>query len=272
MQHLKLLVATALAPALVAAPAPSRAQSLPPLGQDEGGWRHAASVFLFAPLRTTGTSTVAGQSVELDLDIGDVLDVLEFAASGRYEAWNGNFGIIVDANYVGIEQDTTLPSPLGARLDVDVRQKWFGVIGAFRVMDGTYGDSKKRYTIDLQGGLRYNSIRQEIKLTSPGPGNPPVLGGDQNWIEPVIGARGMWRLNQKWTGIASVELGGFGAGGNDLQIGANVGADYQPWENTALTFGYRYFSVDYSDTLSSGEFAYDVDQHGPYFGIKYFFP
>ncbi len=197
--------------------------------------------------------------------------MLDLAAAGRYEAWNGSFGIVFDANYVGIEQETTLPGPLGADLKVDVRQKWFGVLGAYCIVDGTYGANDQRYAIDLQGGLRYNSIRQEIDITTKGPGNAPVLGADQDWIEPVIGARGMWRLNEDWTGIASLELGGFGAGGNDIQIGANIGFDYRPWEKTALTLGYWHFSVDYSDTLNSGEFAYDIDQYGPCFGIKYFF-
>ncbi len=271
MLQLRLICALVFLTGVLSMPGLSRAQSLPAPGQNETGWRHGASFYLFTPLRTTGTSTVAGQSAELDLNLGDVLDALDFAAAGRYEAWNGDFGIIVDANYVGIELETTLPGPLGAGVNVDVRQKWFGVLGAYRILDGEYGSSGQRYAIDLQGGLRYNSIRQEIDVTTPGPGNPPTLGGDQGWIEPVVGIRGMWRLNQKWTGIGSLELGGFGAGGNDLQVGANVGFDYQPWEKTALTFGYRYFSVDYSDTLSSGEFAYDVDQHGPYIGIKYFF-
>ncbi len=261
----------ALAASLVTLPLHVMAQSMPAPGQDETGWRHGASIYLFAPLRTTGTSTVAGRPADLDMDLGDVLEVLNFAAAGRYEAWNGDFGIIVDANYVGIEQDATLPGPLGAGVNVDVRQKWFGLLGSYRVADGAYGPGNRRYTIDVQGGLRYNSIRQEITIATPAPGVAPVLGGDQSWIEPVIGARGMWRLNEKWTGIASVELGGFSAGGNDLQIGVNAGFDYQPWEKTALTFGYRYFSVDYSDTLSSGTFAYDVDQHGPYIGIKFFF-
>lgn len=271
MPHSLSLNAVALATTLLTLPLFASAQSLPAPGQDEAGWRHGVSFYLFTPVRTTGTSTVAGQSADLDLNLGDVLDVLDFAAAGRYEAWNGNFGVIFDANYVGIEQDTTLPGPLSADLNVDVRQKWFGILGAYRVADGVYGAGRQRYAVDLQGGLRYNSIRQEIDVITPGPGNPLALGGDEDWIEPVIGARGMWRLNKKWTGIASLELGGFGAGGNDLQIGANFGFDYQPWEKTALTFGYRYFSVDYSDTLSSGAFAYDVDQHGPYFGIKSFF-
>ncbi len=214
---------------------------------------------------------MAGRSADIDLDLGDVLDVLDFAAAGRYEAWNGDFGIIVDANYVAIEEDATLPGPAGSNLNVDVRQKWFGLLAAYRIADGTYGANNQRYTLDIQGGVRYNSIRQEIKLTTPGPTNPPTSGADKGWIEPVIAARGMWRINPRWTTIASADFGGFGAGGNDLQYSVNLGFDYQPWDNTALIFGYRYFSVDYSDTISSGEFAYDVTQQGPYFGTKYFF-
>lgn len=256
---------------LLASATQSPAQSLPSLGQSEDEWRHTFGLYLFAPLETDGISTIAGQAADIDLNLNDVLDVLDFAASGRYEGWKGDFGVIVDANYVGIKTDETLPGPLGSGINVDVRQKWFAVMGAYRVADGTYGTNGQRYTFDIHGGARYNSIRQEITIATPGPGVPPLLGGNESWIEPVIGGRGMWRLNDKWTTIASLELGGFGAGGNDLQIGANLGFDYQPWKNTAITFGYRYFSVDYSDTLSSGEFAYDVTQHGPYIGVKYYF-
>ncbi len=81
----------------------------------------------------------------------------------------------------------------------------------------------------------------------------------------------MWRLNDKWTTIASIDLGGFGAGGNKLQVGAKVGLDIQPWDNTSIEFGYQYFSMDFSTTLSNGVMAYDTTQHGPYVGVKFLF-
>ncbi|MEQ9692614.1 hypothetical protein [Shimia sp. SDUM112013] len=248
------------------APMAANAQSMPAQGQSEAGWRHTVGLYMFAPLSTTGTSTINGSSVPIDLDLGDVLDLLDFAASGRYEAWNGDWGLIVDANYVGIEADGNLPGPGGAPFDVTVRQKWLALMGAYRVADGTYGSNRQRFTFDLQGGARYNNLKQEANI-----GVLPTAGGDEGWWEPVVGLRGMWRLNDNWTTIASLELGGFGAGGNDLQIGANVGFDYQPWEKTAITFGYRYFSMDYATTLPSGAFAYDTEQHGPYVGVKFFF-
>jgi hypothetical protein len=50
--------------------------------------------YLFLPVSTTGTSTVAGGSVDLDLSLKDVLKHLNFAVSGRAEAWKGDFGLI----------------------------------------------------------------------------------------------------------------------------------------------------------------------------------
>lgn len=243
----------------------SSAQSLAAPGQSDGGWRHAAGLYMFTPLRTHGTSTVNGRSAPVDLSLSEVLENLDFAASGRYEGWNGDFGIIIDANYAGLEVDGNLPGPGGAAFRVNSRQKWFGILGAYRVAHGTTKNGQP-FSIDIQGGARWNSIKQEITI-----GPAPTIGGNEGWIEPVVGLRGMWRLNEKWTAIASTDFGGFGAGGNDLQASVNVGFDYQPWENTALTFGYRYFTVDYSTTLSGGTFAYDMEQHGPYVGVKFFF-
>lgn len=259
MKHYRLaalLLSTAILPA-----AQASAQSLAAPGQNESNseWRHAAGIYLFTPLRTKGTSTIGGVSAGIDMDLGDVLDVLDFAAAGRYEAWKGDWGLIFDANYAGISEE----SPLGVgNVKVTSRQKWAAFLAAYRVSHGTAANGQP-FAIDVQGGVRWNSIKQTIRTAGP------TFGGDENWVEPVLGIRGMWRLNDRWTTIASADIGGFGAGGNDLQYSVNLGFDYQPWDNTALTFGYRYFSVDYS--TNGGTFAYDVYQHGPYIGLKFFF-
>ncbi len=237
-------------------------------GQSETDWRYVLNLYAFLPARTTGTSTVAGTQVPLDLDLGDAVSLLQFAGSGQFEAWRGNWGFIVDANYVSLEAGGTLPTPAGATFNADIRQKWFGLLAAYKVFDG-YNANGRRYAFDLQGGVRYNSLRQEITISAPAP--LPVLGGDEGWWEPVIGARAMWELNDRWAAIASLDLGGFGAGGNDLQLGANVLFDWKPWDRTSIYFGYRYFSMDYSTTLATGPFAYDVSQHGPVFGVKFRF-
>ena len=244
------------------------AEPIPRAGQSEMEWRYTVMIYAFLPARTSGTSTVAGSAVPLDLDLGDAVGLLSFAGAGRFEAWRGDWGFIADANYVSLEAGGALPGPGGAMLNAEIRQKWLGLLAAHKAFDGTNA-SGRRYAFDLQGGVRYNSLRQEITITGGPP--LPVLGGDEGWWEPVIGARGMWELTEPWAAIVSLELGGFGAGGNDMQIGANVGFDWKPWQSTSIFFGYRYFSMDYSTTLSTGAFAYDVSQHGPIIGMKFRF-
>jgi hypothetical protein len=237
-------------------------------GQSEAEWRHTLSLYAFLPARTSGTSTIAGSTVPLDLDLGQAVDLLDFASSGRYEGWKGDWGVIVDANYVSLEAGGPLPGPAGGSVGVDIRQKWLGILAAYKFLDATNA-SGNRYAFDAQFGARYNALRQEVTFSAPAP--IPTLGGDEGWWEPVIGARGMWVLDDRWTAIASLELGGFGAGGNDLQVGANAGFDWRPWDRTSLFFGWRYYSMDYSTTQATGPFAYDVSQHGPVLGVKFRF-
>ncbi|SHJ98315.1 hypothetical protein SAMN05444000_11683 [Shimia gijangensis] len=241
------------------------AQSLPAPGQDDSGWRTALSLYLFSPVRNWGDSTIGGNTVSVDLRFDDLIENLDFVGAGRMETWNGDFGIIADVNYAALQKQSNLPGPGGLPYDIQIRQKWAAILGAYRVAQGTGGNGLP-FTVDVQGGARWNSIKQTVQI-----GPLPTVGGNEDWIEPVIGLRGMWRLNDKWTTVASADLGGFGAGGNDLQTSVSVGFDYQPWDNTAITFGYRYFSVDYSTTLTGGTFAYDMQQHGPYVGVKFFF-
>ena len=263
MPILRNLIAAA---ALSATASAATAGPLTKAGEDDSVWRYDLLIYAFLPFRTTGTSTVAGQSAPVDLSLSDVLDLLNWALSGRFEAWREDFGIIFDANYYDLGISATLPGPLASQVDVAIRQKWLGIYGAYRVSHGAYGQQGRAYSVDLQAGARYNSLKQEITITNPLP--IPTLGGDEGWFEPVIGARGIWELSDTWTGVASLDLGGFGAGGNDLQVGANLGVEYSRWDRTSLVVGYRYFSMDYSTELSTGTMAYDVEQHGPVLGVK----
>lgn len=262
--HTSAFGASVLAFGLVATAAVAEPISLS--GLDETQWRHDLTLYAFLPARTSGTSTIAGASVPLDLNFSDAVDLLDGAIAGRYEAWRGDWGIIADLNFVSLEAGGTLSAP-PLSVTADIKQSWLGVLAAYRVTETTYGASGRRFAFDIQGGVRYNQLRQEISA-SPSP--PPFpLGGTEKWWEPVIGARGMWELNGNWAAILEADLGGFGAGGNDLQYGVNALLDWKPWQNTSIRFGYRFYGIDFSTTRSDGAFAYDVSQHGPYLGVTF---
>lgn len=244
-----------------------QAQALNQSGVGDGTWRHSITPYLFLPLSTKGKSTVDGTSVDLDLSLNDVLDLLQGAASVRYEGWNGNFGIISEVYYVKLGTNVALPVG-GVSANVDVRQTFFNIQGAYRFAQGL-NRSGRRYAADVSAGVRWNRLKQEIGLSGPGPGR--TLGGTEDWFEPMIGLRYAVELNDKWTFAGRAELSGFGVNGDDLQYLVLAGFDWKAWENTSLRFGYQFYGIDYSTMRSGGEFAYDIDQNGLYAAIAFHF-
>jgi hypothetical protein len=190
----------------------------------------------------------------------------------------GDFGFILDASYVDLEMggDIDLPGPGGGSLgiDVSVTQAWLTLLGAYRVAHGAYDDTGRRYSFDLQAGARYNSLKQKVDASidiGPAPGKQLKLGGTETWWEPVIGARGVVELSERWTAALTGEIGGFGVGGDDLQWKVLGDVGYRAWENTSLRFGWIFYGIDFSTDRSDGKFAYDVFQTGPYLALTYQF-
>lgn len=62
--------------------------------------------------------------------------ILDFAAAGWFEAWQGGFGVIADVNYASISDSGLLPGPAGASFPVNKPQKWLALMAANPVADG----------------------------------------------------------------------------------------------------------------------------------------
>jgi len=262
--------------AICASPSLARADPLNARGISDDEWRYVVTMDAFLPTSTTGTSVIAGGATDVDLDLQDVFEVLNIAISGRAEAWRGDFGLIADGYYMNIGGGGSFTGSGGlltASVDVEVEQAWLDLLGAYRVARGTWDDTGRLYSVDVQAGVRYSYLKQEVKAgVQIGPiAGQQTLGGSESWWEPVVGVRGAMQVSDRWTLGARADFGGFGVNGDDLQWKALVGADYRPWENTSLKLGWQFYGIDYSTNRSDGEFAYDVFQTGPYLGVTFGF-
>jgi len=245
---------------------------------EDSEWRVDFSPYVFLPATVEGDSTIAGQTASFELDTSDILDFLSFALSGRLEAWKGDFGLILDGYYVNLDAggnvDTPGPLPINIGIDADIRQFYVDGLGSYRVINQPYNADGDMWSLDLMGGIRYNYLRQEIDIAAgggPGPGGATSLGGDETWVDPIIGARVAMALNERWSAGVRGDIGGFGVSDADLQWSVTGGFDYRPWETTSIKFGWRAYSIDMETTLSDGTFAYDVFQHGPYVAMTFRF-
>lgn len=246
---------------------------------NDAEWRFDVTPYIFLPSSVTGDSTIAGQTVSLDLDTSDLLDLLDFAISARFEAWKGDYGLILDLNYIKLGADATVRGPgplaLNADITVDIRQLFFDTMGSYRVVKAPYNAAGDLWTFEVMGGIRTNYLKQTVDVGLSGgpvpPGTEVKLGGDKTWVDPMFGIRVGASLNERWSAGLRADIGGFGVTDTDLTWSVTGGFDYRPWETTSLKFGYRYYSIDYASTLSDGAFAYDIVEHGPYVAITFSF-
>lgn len=256
------------------------AQAMDFLGREPEETSFSITPYMFLPVTTTGTATVTGVRADVDLSGSDILDALSLAGSLRAELTHGDFALILDGYFVHLGGGTAvaLPEPIGgvARADISFEQAWVAGIAAYRVLDGTIGgvEGGGAYAVDAGVGFRFNRLHQEVDGRVDlgiGPGIQRTIGGTETWVEPTVMLRGGVALGANWGVGGSAEIGGFGAGGNDLQWNLLLGAVYRPWENTALRLGWQVYGIDLATRRGGRAFGYDVIQAGPYAGATFRF-
>jgi hypothetical protein len=95
----------------------SQAGEAPQEASSFRGWNfEVAPFYLWLPAQD-GTVTVRGRSADVDLSVGDTLDLLfdsfKFAATGRAEARKGNALLTLDLVYMNLEENTPTDIDLG---------------------------------------------------------------------------------------------------------------------------------------------------------------
>jgi hypothetical protein len=92
---------------------------------------------------------------------------------------------------------------------------------------------------------------------------PTSVSADKDWMDPVIGVRAQWNINDKWFLAGKSDIGGFGVG-SDLTWTMQGTFGYNFTEKVSAELGYRYLDTDYQD----GAFTYDIAEAGFYTGLN----
>jgi len=220
-------------------------------------------------------ATVSGLSGSVDLSFGDVLDYLDFAAMGRMEAWKDKWGLTFDGLFMNLGAAGSFEGSRGLTrfdLDADVRLGMADFGLAYRLLEQRFGNNnEQKLTFEPYGGLRYAYLRQKIDLNVDIAGigsRGATLGRSEDWVEPFVGGRVIWDLNNKLALNARGDAGGFGIGSaSDLLWQIAGGVDYKLSENMIFNAGYRYVDLDYSRGSGSNELGIDLRAQGPFVGL-----
>jgi opacity protein-like surface antigen len=214
---------------------------------DDGEWQSTVIPY-FLGAGMNGDVAILGRSVAIDQSFGEILDHLEFGFMGHFESENNKWVVLGDFFYAG----------LGAQppqVTVDINQY---------IVEGGVG-RKFGQNFALLGGARFN--RLDAKLGFRGPIGIEVEG-DQNFLDPYVGARIIAPLSDRFAIYVRGDIGGFGVG-SDFAWYFNPAVRINLSQNIGLFIFYRWDHVDYEN--DDDGFKFDVTISGPGAGVGFRF-
>ena len=197
----------------------------------------------------SGTTTVRGRDLDVDVSASDIFSNLQFGAMGLVVARKGNWGFGADAIWMAL--GTTVHNT-----NVDFNQ------GAFAF----YGLRRLGSAADLTFGMRVNTLQGQLKSNTVG----FDVSQDKTWVDPLVGLTLRTPREHRVQLRVYGEIGGFGAGSDFAwQVFPTVGFKFT--DRFSLEVGYRWIDVDYKTGDGNNRFAYDVLTQGPVGGLAFRF-
>jgi opacity protein-like surface antigen len=222
-------------------------------------------------------STINGVTGTADLSTNDVLDYLDSAAMGRVEVWKDKWGFSFDGVFMNLGASESFQGNI-ARVDADadVRLGMADFALMNRLFETSFGNNnQQKLTFEPYGGLRYGYLKQRIDVIVdiPGLGSAGrTFGTSEDWVEPFVGGRLIWDLNDKIALNVRGDAGGFGIGSaSDLTWQVIGGLDFKFTKSVIFNAGYRYVDLDYSHGSGSDEFGIRLKAQGPIMGLTILF-
>lgn len=238
---------------------PLCAQEAPP-----DHWEIKVTPYIWATA-LSGHATVKGHKADVDVSFSDIVDQLEGGALGQLEATKGPWSLIVQGNYLRLE-DTDHQGPLDVKADGTTFIGEF--VGAYRLGRWPLGKASQGtapgVAVDVLGGARYTYLDGQLKLKATvGPLSAERhFDQDKEWVDPIVGTRLIVDLTDRLFLAMRGDVGGFSVGSNFTWNAIGV-VGYSFNKHVSAVVGYRALYQDYQD----GSFEYDVTTQGPLAGV-----
>ncbi|TRX55771.1 hypothetical protein [Thalassomonas sp. M1454] len=220
------------------------------------------------PILTLADGTEVPLDAPVDISFGDLAEKLDFGTMFNFSATKGKWLAYSEITVLNVPEtkiaSATTPTRFGdINTDINIE------IGG-EIVDLAVGyQLMARDNFDLYGyvGARYFNLEVTLDLDS---GDSVILNasgttGDE-FIDPLVGLHGKWRINDTFTLQGRVEVGGFDDQPSENTL-VNVTLDHKLNDKWSLKYFYRVMNIDYQDN----GFIYDMEVTGPGIGASYIF-
>lgn len=233
-------------------------------------WEFTATLYGWFPDLSGSTTFPPGSGgSSIHVDVGTILDNLDFTFMGSLEARRGRWGLFTDVVYMDVSAGKSRTHSLaigGVALPADVTVEVnLGLQGTIWSLGGSYrAVSTPTYALDLVGGARMLDIDQKLQWTLGGNVGSVALpdrtgkrqASQQNW-DAFVGVKGRYAFGEgrKWFVPYYLDIG---TGESDLTWQAMGGLGYSfGWGD--VVGAWRYIGYEFK----SGNALQDMNYSGP---------
>lgn len=188
-------------------------------------WRSSVELYGPVPLRLDTTTTVVTQNnrsvtTEAVLNLGQVLDNLQWITAVRGSVEKGRWGVLTDLSYTKLSQENGATTPnelLTGRASVNVSQGIYDLAVRYRFGEpeaavGTPG----QFSLIPYAGIRVIDAQMDV-AAQVDLGNILSVQRQGNfgrtWAQPLLGTQASLFLSPRLRAFARADIGGFGLGG-----------------------------------------------------------
>jgi len=246
-------------------------------------WAGTVELYGFAPVRSTGTTTVTNGtrnfSADTDLNLGEVLSKLKWATTLRGSIEKDRLGILVDLDYVKLGQYGSKTGQRGiftGSAEVTASQGIYDLALRYRFGDREAAVGKPgQFSLIPYAGIRVIDAQLDVAAQIQGSGGRVNFEREgsfgRTWVQPLLGTQATVFMSPRLRAFARADIGGFGlSGSEDLSGNAQVGLGYAVGNNTDLNISWRYSGINYN-TGATPDSGYSSYRNGFEIGLKFFF-
>lgn len=216
----------------------------------------------------TATIGARGRSATIDSSFVDVIGSggtlgtgMNVAFMGHVEAlYKERFGLLSDINYASLGTNLSAKSA-----SISGKSTLFlaDIVPFYRF--GTWGmGNAGSITVDGLAGVRVWNVTAKFNLGFKR--FSPSIAKETSWVDPIIGSRMTWKLNEEWSLSVRGGIGGFGMSSNFTWDATGL-IGYSFWDHGTLYLGYRAVGVDRDGGGRKGELKFKGALHGPIVGV-----
>lgn len=172
----------------------------------------------------SGSVSAGDFTAPINSSFSDIVKNLRVGLFMSFSARKGQWGYLADFEYISLEGSGSGRVPANLTMDT--------LIGE---VDLTFGPELAP-SLRFLGGLRVFDLDQTLSIDGD-----PSLGTSTTVLDPVLGAVGLWQIDDNWHYEMRGDIGGFGIS-SELTYQLMMEFQWRISDSVGMPFGYRIIS------------------------------